>query len=266
MIVRYLNIEVALGVVALSFIAQRTLGIHLPISWYTIVPPAVWALYTLDRIIDVRQSSASDLSGRHQFSLRHRRVLTTLSCVVLASAFLLAVWQFPASYWLIAVGLGLLTASHQLWQRSVSPLTFVIKDVNVAVVYTVGSWSIPIAMHGGLDLEGSCVLAAVTAIVLVDVMWLSVIDEPRDARLKAPSIAVALGRQRTILLARSVSVLVACCSALWMWRGGDQAVGLTLIAMSGLYAVVPFDQLDTTRPVRIILDSILLLPLWLYFV
>jgi 4-hydroxybenzoate polyprenyltransferase len=221
--------------VALSFIAQRTLGIHLPFSWYTIVPPAVWALYTLDRIMDVRHSGEGDLSGRHRFTLQHRRVLTALSCVVLAVVFLLAVWQFPASYWLIAMGLGILTASHQLWQRSVSPLAFVIKDVNVAVVYTVGSWSIPIVMHGGLDPGASFVLAAVTTIVLVDVMWLSVIDQPRDARLKAPSIAVALGRRRTMMLARSLSIMVACCTAVWMWYGGRQDIGLTLIAMSGLH-------------------------------
>lgn len=263
MIVRYLNIEVALGVVALSFIAQRTLGVDLPFSWYTIVPPAVWALYTLDRIIDVRHAHGDDLSGRHRFTLQHRRVLTVLSCVVLAIVFVLAVWQFPASYWLIAVGLGIFTASHQLWQRSVSPLAFVIKDVNVAVVYTVGSWSIPIAMHGGLDLDGSFVLATVTAIVLVDVIWLSVIDQPRDARQKAPSIAVAMGRQRAMLLARSLSVLVACCTAVWMWYGGDHAVGLTLITMSGLYTLVPFDRLNSSLPVRMFLESILLLPLWL---
>jgi 4-hydroxybenzoate polyprenyltransferase len=173
--------------------------------------------------------------------------------------------QFPITHWLVAVGLGILTLSHVLWQRAKRPLTSIIKDANVALVYTVGAWSIPIAMAGSLDLNSAVVLSASILLVFVNVIWLSVLDHTYDAEARSPSIAIAMGVDRAATLARLLSFVVMAILLVWMMYGGDVAIGITLLCMALIYAVVPIIRLPDPDIARLYLELVLVLPLWLLF-
>lgn len=262
MTLRYLNIEVALGVVTLSFIAQRLTNTNLPFSWYVVVPLTTWAVYIADRVLDASRSNDDDLAGRHRFASRYRRLLTLLAVIAAATAGVVAVVAFPATYWLAASVLGIFTLLHRLLQRTTRPLNAIVKDVNVAVTYAASAWAIPIVMIGVASITFEIIAAflAMVMIVLAGVLWLSVLDHDRDARRGDPSIAVVLGkkRARSMIIVLSITTIVLCLYLLM--QGADRSSMLVMCAMALIYAVVPFNRFAEADRVRILVDCVLLLP------
>lgn len=265
MTLRYLNIEVALGAVALSFIAQRTLDIQLPTSWYFVVPSTTWAIYILDRVLDARTSD-NDLSGRHLFAQRNQRLLLALSGTTLAAAAVIALLEFPLSYWYAAVILGAMTSAHRLFQRSTRPLTSIIKDVNVAVVYTLSAWAVPVIIDNGMkiSLPHVAIMAAMTLLVLCDVLWLSIIDHDRDERRGDASMAVVLGVKvsRHVISIMAVAALIVC--AYLSTQHIDLASVAILSLIGVIYLTVPFDRISDPDRARILIECALLIPMVLY--
>lgn len=262
MSLRYLNIEVALGVVTLSLIAQRLTNVALPLSWYIVVPLTTWAVYTVDRILDVRHSSNMDLAGRHQFAIRHQRSLGILALFAAATAAVVAVLAFPLSYWIAASTLCVFTLLHRLFQRTTRPLNSIIKDTNVAVTYTASAWAIPIVSVGAsaITFEITATFIAMVMVVMSGVIWLSLLDHDRDARRGDPSIAVVLGAKRARVLISILSVTAAVLCLYLRSRGVDSNSMTMLVAMASIYGVVPFNKLGDPDRVRIVVDGVLLLP------
>lgn len=262
MTLRYLNIEVALGVVTLSFIAQRLTNTTLPLSWYVVVPLTTWAVYIVDRVLDASRSHDDDLAGRHQFAQRNQRLLTLLAVIAAATAGVVAVVAFPATYWLAASVLGIFTLLHRLLQRTTRPLHAIVKDVNVALTYTASAWAIPITMIGVASMTFEIIMSfvAMAMIVVVGVTWLSVLDHDRDARRGDPSIAVVLGKKRArwMIIVFSITTIALCLYLLM--QGADPSSMLVMCAMALIYAVVPFDRFTEADRVRILVDGVLLLP------
>jgi 4-hydroxybenzoate polyprenyltransferase len=262
MTLRYLNIEVALGVVALSIIAQRTLNIQLPSSWYFVVPVTTWAIYVLDRVLDARTTD-DDLSGRHQFARRNQRSLFMLSSIALAASAVVALVMFPLSYWIAAIILGALTVSHRLLQRTTRPLISIFKDVNVAVVYTLSAWAVPVIIDNGsmLSAQHVAIVIVTTLLVLCDVLWLSIIDHDRDARRGDASMAVVLGVQtsRRVIRAMATTALLVC--AIISTQNVDLA-SIAILSVTGvIYLAVPFNKISDPDLARILIECALLAPL-----
>lgn len=262
MTLRYLNIEVALGVVALSIIAQRTLNVHLPSSWYFVVPATTWAIYVLDRVLDARTAD-DDLSGRHLFARRNQRPLLIFSGITLSASAIVALVMFPLSYWIAAIILGALTVSHRLLQRTTRPLISIIKDVNVAVVYTLSAWAVPVIIDNGTRLSAQhvAIVIAMTLLVLCDVLWLSIIDQDRDARRGDASMAVVLGLRtsRRVITAMAATSLFVC--AFISMQHVDLASMAVLSLIGVIYLTVPFDRIRDPDLARILIECALLTPL-----
>lgn len=261
---RYLNIEVALGVVALSIIAQRTLNIQLPASWYFVVPVTTWAIYVLDRVLDARATD-SDLSGRHLFAKRNQRPLSILSGIALVASAIVALVMFPLSYWVAAFILGVLTVSHRLLQRTTRPLISIVKDVNVAIVYTASVWAVPLIVDGGdrFSIEHVAMMIAMTLLVLSDVLWLSMIDHDRDVRRRDASIAAVLGLKnaRRAINVMTTTALLLCAIISTQHVDPASIVALSLIGV--IYMTAPFAKISDPDTARLLIESVLLLPLLL---
>ena len=265
MTIRYLNIEVVLGVVALAQLASFTLGRPLTASWYIVVALVVWSVYTIDRIIDARNPSTTPLTGRHQFHARHRTILLTLASGALCVSAVTAVIFFPFRYWIAALPLGTLTLAHLAMQRTSTRWMSIIKDVNVAITYTLAAWVIPVAddfyyhTHR-LDLTASAVLLSSMLLVAIDVIMLSRYERDHDSSGGWPSISVALGPQKTRLVLVTLRVTVAMIAAFVVMRQ-DALIALTLLAMTAAYTILERWKIKRIDDARLAIDAVLLLPL-----
>jgi len=264
---RYLNIEVALGLVAIAVVASHTLGVDLPWSWYVVAPLVTWAVYTLDRIIDSRRPESTPNTGRHAFHARYRRPLLIIVVVAIVVSGTTALMDFPLRYWLAAVGLGILTILHLALQRTAYRWVAVLKDLNVVVTYTLSAWAIPLvegALAGTLRTHMSVWLPTfgiTLALVLIDVLLLSLIDRDEDAGAGRPSIAVALGTSGTYVVAGILSVCIVLSVLIWLYPSGHERIATIFLLMTIAYGVLARSNFRDPDLARLALEWVLVLPL-----
>jgi len=276
-VLRYLNIEVAAGIVATAVLAARALDVSLEPTWYVVVPLVTWAVYTLDRLLDTRDEKSAPDTGRHRFHARHRRPLFIAVAAALLIAATTAVATFPLSYWLAAIPLGLLTLLHLLLQRTHTRYAAVLKDVNVVVTYTTAAWALPfvdhLQIHGGSALYGNpafglyaiVVFVSTLALVLTDVILLSRLDLPTDLEADLPSIARALGTSGLRLLLATLRVIVTV-SAVVVIMDRDIASAVVLMVMTAMFVIIERRTFADTDVARIIIEAVLVLPIVLAFI
>lgn len=264
---RYLNIEVALGIAALAILAAELLDVTLPLSFFIVVPLVTWSVYTLDRIIDTKDPTSAPKTGRHQFHLKYRMPLLASAVLGIAVAATTAVLEFPMRYWIAAIPLGLLTVLHLLLQRSRSRALSVVKDANVVLTYTLSAWAIPVVevWHEDSLMEDVTVwvsgFLAVFFLVLIDVLLLSKIDAKEDQAAGRPSIAVALGAPGTIVAAFTLRVLVGIIAVLVLFEAGFPNVAGVILFMALAYAVLERKNFADPNTARLVLEAVLIIPL-----
>ena len=264
---RYLNIEVALGIAALAILAGELLHVDLPFSFFIVVPLVTWSVYTLDRIIDTKDPSTAPATGRHQFHLKYRKLLLTLAALGLLVAATTALLEFPLRYWIAAVPLGLLTVLHLFLQRTRSKTLSLIKDLNVVLTYTLSAWAIPVieAQTGGRLTDNTTVwasgFAATLFLVLIDVILLSKIDAKEDQEAGRPSIAVALGPPGTIVAAFVLRMLVGIIAVFVLFEAGYIAIAGVMLVMALAYALLERKNFADPDLGRLALEAVLVVPL-----
>lgn len=261
---RYLNIEVVLGLVALAQVAADVLHVQLPSLWYIVVPLATWAIYTLDRLLDSRADTGTPETGRHAFHARHRTLLLAGTWVALAISAVVAIAAFPLRYWGAALLLGVLTVSHRALQRSTARGWAVVKDVNVALTYTLAAWAIPLADAVASTLWSFSWLPAfltIATLVMIDVILLSRIDAADDALHHRPSIAVALGDSSALRMATAMAAGTALTSVWWMAVSGEYVLGGSLLVMAMAYVLLARVRGSHPDRLRLYLESVLVIPL-----
>ena len=269
---RFLSIEVALGLCAIYVMACTVLSVEIRPTWFLVVPLACWAVYTIDRILDSRKPESTPDTGRHQFHVRHRTTLSALAGVALVISAATAVIDFPLHYWYTAVPLGGLTLLHSLLQRTHSTAMSIIKDLNVVLTYTVSAWALPIVdrflevdifMHRGSPSPyWIAVYAAMLLLVLIDVILLSRIDADEDRKAGRPSIAVALGNTSSQSLVLFLTLIVLSLASTLLW-GGLASVAILLFTMSFAYVLLLLRHPKDPDVARLVIESVLVLPLLL---
>ena len=276
---KHLSLEVVLGIVALAHLASRAMEVTLPIEWYVVVPLATWSLYTLDRLYDVRNSASTPDTSRLSFHYRHRRILTLTAFLCGLIAATIAAFAFPAWYWLVAVGLGILLLAHAAVQNLQSTPAAILKDVNVAVTFTAAAWVIPAIIrlqdgtfiNAGLHLHSIMhsiiVFIALMSLVMADVVLLSRLDVSADDRAGLPSIALVLGTTKSTILIGVLLIVAAILSGLlWVESGpidvfinGHVRPAAILLAMSVCYAVLSIKAPRNPDHARLLFEGTLLL-------
>lgn len=138
----YLSLIVVAGAVICQRLAGRVADAE-PLSWWPTVALglAVFLIYTLDRLLDIRSSKPKPQTPRHLFHRQHAPALWT-AVAVGSVAGLAFIWLLPESvvrfgFWLgmgCAAYLGLVFALPQRHQL------LLLKEPLVALLYTVGVW------------------------------------------------------------------------------------------------------------------------------
>ena len=122
-----------------SFLALR-FSLPLSLAGRLVLGLTVWAIYLLDRLLDVRTPRSIDEPARHRYYRRHsKRMATLLLVVVIADALIAIVWLRPAilRYGLIPLAgvLIYLAAFHAAGQSFKIP-----KEIAASMLFTAGTF------------------------------------------------------------------------------------------------------------------------------
>ena len=255
--IHVMSIDIALGVAGSMVLSAHVLNASIGWQWYVVVPLATWTVYIVDRLIDVRRTSAAVSTYRHSMVRTYRRPLTMLATVLFITACLLAL-ATPSMLSMWPLGFLATTAVfvHLGLQRvRYSRVVGLLKDGNVIIAYTLGTVGLPM-LHAPLPFNGWPVAAvialATTAIVVVE----SAADLRTDIAANSASIARSLPPYATM-----ASVVVAATGLLLLAQLTHPIVYIQALGTAALPIVF---RSSAVLPIkRAYAESILAIPLLL---
>lgn len=216
----------------------------MPLAWYILLPLAVWVAYTADHLMDALRIGADASTPRHRFHHRWFRLLSLLVVVGGVGGLLSAIMWLEARAVLFGLALGGVAGLHFLLVRLVGNRTspYLIKELGVAIVYTAGTWGLPLMMAERWDpsLIGVPV-GQFLLLALVNLLELSLYEADADARDKQTSLVQAIGREGGLRLVRLLLAIAAGLGVLpLMESDATELLRLEMVfaVMSGLLAAI----------------------------
>lgn len=203
----WLSLDVVFGAMASMYFFQKLVHVQLEPSIYTLLALAVWTLYSLDHLLDARQSKGSN-SPRRVF---YRQNMLVLSLGILVAVITGLVGAF---YWLgwgkeLQLTLVLIVAMGGCrWAiQKLGPV--VLKEVSIALFYVVGSLWLPILRAEAQDLSWQVLAFALVFLVLalLNLWMLSFLDREEDRQDGFISIAMLLPPIQMIQWIRKLAFL-----------------------------------------------------------
>lgn len=81
-----ISIDIALGVCGCMVLCSQSLATNVPWQWYITVPLATWAVYIIDRLLDIRRTTQEASTYRHGLVRTHQRLLATLAALLIIAS------------------------------------------------------------------------------------------------------------------------------------------------------------------------------------
>jgi hypothetical protein len=242
-LIRSLSLDIVAGGVAGAAFAAHVSGARMPAAFWHVLPAAIWAVYTLDHLIDGRRVGPNAANDRHAFHARH--VLPLSLAVALAGGYA-ALRAFTLPRPLIAAGVAL-AAAVVLYlgaMRTRFP-SWLPREALVAAIYVAGIWIGPLALAADRGPWVWAALALHAAVALGYLLAYAWFEAAMDSADDSPSLARAWGRPRLARLIAGVSAvtLLAALAAACMPGFGPRAAFATLAAV----AAVPWLMLRGAR-------------------
>jgi len=186
----WLSLDVVFGAMASMYFFQEL--IHVLLEWpiFVLLGLAVWTIYSLDYLLDARQSKGSS-SPRRVFYRQNKLVLSlgVLVAVVigLAGAFYWLGWNTEMQLTLVLV----LAMGGCRWViQKIGPVA--LKEVSIALFYVVGSLWLPMLRSEAQDLSWQALAFATIffLLALLNLWMLSFLDLEEDRQDGFVSIAM----------------------------------------------------------------------------
>lgn len=216
----------------------------MPVAWYVLLPLAVWVAYTVDHLLDARRIGAEASTPRHRFHHQWFSVLAVLVALGAVGGLAVAILLLELRAVLFGLGLGGVVGLHFLLVRLVgskaSPL--LIKELGVAMVYTAGTWGLPLMVAGRWDPSLIAVpVGQFLLLALVNLLELSLYEAETDARDRQTSLVQAIGREGGLRLVRLLLAMAAGLGVLPLLVSdatGLLRLELVYAIMAGLLAAI----------------------------
>ena len=238
----YLSVLVVIGAVFSHRMAVRLSGTE-PVHWATwpVLALVVWAIYTADRLLDVRKTNAP-FTPRHQF---HRDNESLLWRVVAGAAVLAAVLGLflPDGVIRFGVVLGLMCAAYVLivFQLPARHPVLLLKEPFVALLFSAGIWGSVWTQRPTLTGIEIAEFVLFTLIASQNLLLFSVFEWRESPQQSVFSIATAWGFGTCDIVLRWLTVLVVVGAVSLCFLTDDrfsQRAALILALMSTvLYAI-----------------------------
>lgn len=203
--ISWLSIDVVVGSMAGMYFFMDLF--HASLSWpaFALLGLAVWSIYTLDHLIDIR-SIRTELVPRREFHRKFRKTLWFLLILTvligLVGAFTWFGWGKELQLTLI---LALLILGSRVMIRKIGPGWM--KEFSIAVFYVIGIVWLPLLRAEAVDITWTALLYVPTYILLafLNLLMLSFLDRDEDAKSGFFSVASTLPTQKIIQLIRQLA-------------------------------------------------------------
>jgi hypothetical protein len=194
--IRFLSLDIVLGVAAGSLLVCRVLKLYAPLSYQFLLPLAVWTLYLTDHLIDGLRQANNIRANRYQHYYYKRRPLIALIIVQVILAIMVLIFSFDSITFQFGVLTGIVVLGYFIFQqlRFRGEIHGFPKEPVIAVVYTLGIWGVPLLMSKeifGIDLY--IALLSFALMVLMNVQLYSILQAKEDKESGYPSLAGTFG-------------------------------------------------------------------------
>lgn len=186
----WLSLDVVFGAMASMYFFQEFVHVQLEWPTFLLLGLAVWTIYSLDHLLDARQSK--DASSPRRVFYRQNKLVLSLGILVavvagLTGAFYWLGWNTEMQLTLLLV----LAMGGCRWViQKLGPL--VLKEVSIALFYVVGSLWLPILRSEAQDLSWQALAFATVffLLALLNLWMLSFLDREEDRQDGFVSIAM----------------------------------------------------------------------------
>ncbi len=203
--ISWLSIDVVFGAMAGMYFFMELFHIKLKWQAFVLLGLAVWSIYTLDHLMDVRKIKMA-LPPRRQFLKDFQKPLWILLVLAVLAGFIGAClwfgWGKELQLSLILAGL---IVGTRVMIRKIGPGWM--KEFSIAVFYVVGIAWLPILRAEGADISllPLLFLAIFIFLAFLNLLMLSFLDQEEDLKSGFFSVASTMPAQKIILLIRRLA-------------------------------------------------------------
>lgn len=178
--ISWLSIDVVFGAMAGMLFFEELLRTNLQWPAYVLLALAVWSIYSLDHLLDVRKNN-SPLSERRKFHLKHWKKLVFFLCIAMILGLIGAIWWFGWGKELqLTLGLAVMILGSKLLIRKAG--SGWMKELSIAIFYVIGIAWLPLLRSGSVDLvwQSLAFLPMYVSLAFLNLLMLSFLDQEED--------------------------------------------------------------------------------------
>ena len=274
--IRIVSLDVAIAALGGGIMAMRVIGSSPRPSFYWLLPTGVWVAYTVDHLLDARRMGPTAHTPRHRFHHQHTLALWSVVAILSIAC---AIGGWVGLYWfglIYAAAMCGLVIVHEtiikLTGDKISPL--LVKELGVAVVFTVGVWGMPWLRHrmdtGRIFGWPALLMLQYFLLALVNLIEFSIYESKIDAADRQTSFVRGIGRHRAKRVVIILLLVQLPAAAIAVWLHPNRIVLATeiiyLVMSAGLWLVLAKPRLALRHErYRTIGDGVFLLPLLMAF-
>jgi len=251
----WLSLDIVLGVISLLFFICSLFDIEEPsFSVYFALAAAVWVIYTIDHLRDVRNYKKVTTS-RHKFHLQNYDLLYRVLLIVI---FLSTINLFFIPLIIVLYGLGLtfLVALYLYFHRLTAK--YGIKELIVAFGFTAGIFLYPISKTGGL-IDFIIPFGQLMLIAYGNLLLISDIEVKSDKKNDIDSITRFLNQEQVKTLIKSIlifNILISISSILFISISPTYSYFVIFSSFVLLFVIYKTEYFKKNEKYRLIVDSV----------
>lgn len=192
-IVSVLSIDVVVGSVSSYYFFCAVFNVQPSIITATILGLTVWAIYTIDHLMDAKKVNFQHASSRHRF---HKLHFVTLSKLVIFMVCAISIALFWLDYETLKYGvfLSCLVVIYFISVHMLRLKLMLHKEITVALLYTSGILLGPLSqLEHTIDLAQILLIFSFFHVALVNLLLFSYLDQDSDRSAGFQSICHHLG-------------------------------------------------------------------------
>jgi 4-hydroxybenzoate polyprenyltransferase len=240
--IRLFSLDIVAGALAALTFTASVMGVELHRSYYTIMALSVWLIYTADHLMDGAKTHGSSESEKGNFFYSYKIPIILVFLIILVLDFRLIVYRLDEKIIQFGMGPGIATVIYLLLNRYYenAPKWFFIKEVWIAIIYTLAIWGGPVIFAGDkVNPSQVALLVSSGLIIFGNVIIYSIYEREADAIENNKSMVKDFGLKNTMntaVFALSVSILFSL--AAYVFYGSALIFFLPLVLISSMMLVI----------------------------
>jgi len=257
---QWLSLDIVLGgAIFFVFVSKQFLH-RLDIGSILSFTSAMWCVYTLDHLIDVRSINQTE-NERRLFFIKNERLLRLVLYVVLIIG-LIAVFSISLQELFFGLMLGIGIMGYLFFQRLIGRVG--LKEVVIAGVYSIAIFS-QVLLFSTLETHTILIFFQLWMIALLNLMIISIFELEDDTIEGFNSVATQLGKNGTRRLVSMLIFISLSFAVFRLFSFQDQtALQIFFILSSIILSIILMlpDYFRQNHYYRILADGIFFLPVF----